>query len=686
MSILSQISPSPIKDAPDVWIQRIALLSQIVPEPTYIREIITFRKGLNIIWAEEPESEEAGGDIAGHSAGKTTLCRIIRYVLGEKTFSNKANTQAIKKAFPRGYVAAEVWVKGQLYAVLRPLGENRNSYILKDGSIEQVIKDRGDVAYQDNYPAKLGLEQILEDFATSTVVRTNEPIQWGHLLAWSARDQEARFQNIHDWRSPRSESDWPSFRFPKSDPLFVMRVALGLFLPDELKSEESLAEMSRNLTTAEADLEKAKREPEFWCEYLTEKIRDNLSEIIPENKKEITEAPLQAEDLFPDLQRLTSKAIFNLEEVQADEEKQRGLIEISTKALQDQSSEAQGDLNRLQALFQVDTTATQELKTAQNADESAKENIEGSKHKMCPYGNLLVGDCTHVKDRQVLISGKRKSLELMSVEELKAREIERKKVDSQIAELQRTIRAKKAEVTELTKKGDGLKTSTETRTRLLIDLNTNLTELITWTERAGSPQKFEKLKPKVKEIETLKAQIIAKQVALNKLIVDHDESRDLLSKIFSASAKSVLPSSAYDGVVKFQDRELNFQITKRGTMSGEAMETLAVLLGDLSCLIFNSLSEKSHLPGFMIHDSPREADLGLRLYHSFIRFVAELDKAFTEKNGCPFQYILTTTTPPPESVLKSDAVRLQLDAAKEDGLLFRTDLSFPYDDSDLLSM
>lgn len=686
MSILSQISPSPIKAAPDVWIQRIALLSQIVPEPSYIREIITLRKGLNIIWAEEPESEETGGDIAGHSAGKTTLCRVMRYVLGEKTFSNKANTQAIKKAFPSGYVAAEVWVKGQLYAVLRPLGENRNSYILKDGTIEQVIKDRGEVAYQDNYPSKLGLDQFIEDFATSTVVRTNEPIQWGHLLAWSARDQEARFQNIHDWRSSRSESDWPSFRFPKSDPLFVMRVALGLFLPNELKSEESLAEMSRNLTTAEADLEKAKREPEFWCEYLTEKIRDSLSEIIPENRKEITEAPLQAEDLFPDLQRLTSKAVFNLEDVQAREEEQRGLTDISIKALQDQISEAQGDLNRLQALFQVDTTASQELKTAQNADESAKEKIDEAKYKLCPYGNLLIGDCTYVKDRQALISGKRKSIELMSAEELKAREIEHKKVDSQIAELQLIIKSKNAEITELTKKRDGLKTSIETRTRLMTDLKTNLAELITWTDRAGSPQKFEKLQPKVKEIETLKAQIAEKQDALNKLIADHDESRDLLSKIFSASAKSVLPSSAYDGVVKFQDRELNFQITKSGTMSGEAMETLAVLLGDISCLIFNSLSKKSNLPGFMIHDSPREADLGLRLYHSFIRFVAELEKAFTENKGCPFQYILTTTTPPPENVLKSDAIRLQLDAAKQDGLLFRTDLSSPYGDSDLLSI
>ncbi|MFA6962218.1 MAG: hypothetical protein WC205_15805 [Opitutaceae bacterium] len=93
MSILTQISQSPIKAAPDVWIQRIVLLKQITPDPVVIRDI-PLRKGLNVIWAEEPESDEDTGDIAGHSAGKTTFCRLMRYVLGESTFSNKANMQA----------------------------------------------------------------------------------------------------------------------------------------------------------------------------------------------------------------------------------------------------------------------------------------------------------------------------------------------------------------------------------------------------------------------------------------------------------------------------------------------------------------------------------------------------------------------------------------------------------------
>lgn len=686
MSILSQLSLPPIKTAPDVWIHRIALLSRIVPEPAYIREVITLRKGLNIIWAEEPESEDIEGDIAGHSAGKTTLCRILRYVLGEKTFSNKANTQAIKKAFPNGYVAAELYIKGQLFAVMRPLGENRNSYVLKDGTIEQVIKDRGEVAYQDNYPVKLGLDQFIEDFATTSVVRTNEPIQWGHILAWCARDQEARFQNIYDWRSSRSESEWPSFRFPKSDPLFVMRVALGLFLPDELKSEESLAEITRKLAEAESELEKAKREPEYWRDHHNIKLREQLADIIPESKREIEDAPLHGIDLFPDLKRLTDKAAYVLGGQQDEDEKRLETIGQSITLKQEEIFGLKNDLKGLQALFKVDDVATGELKNAQSSDQTAKSQIEEAKHQMCPFGDLLVGDCSYVKERQskLTISAGRDAVH--NARELENREAERKKVDSQIAKLKIVIKNKEGEVIRLTNDSETLKTTRTERTNTKTDLSTNLQELIVWTERAVNPRTFDKLVAKSQEIESLKDQITAKQTALNLLIAEHDENRDLLSLIFSTSAKSVLPSAAYDGVVKFQDRELDFKITKKGTMSGEAMETLAVLLGDLSCLIYNSLSEKSFLPGIMIHDSPREADLGLRLYHRFIRFVADLDQSFVKTTGCPFQYILTTTTPPPDTLKKTDAVRLQLDAAIEDGLLLRTDLSSTGAAADLLSV
>lgn len=684
MSIFTQISQPPIKESPDVWIHRVALLRRISPKPEFIREIITLRKGLNIIWAEEPESEEDSGDIAGHSAGKTTFCRILRYALGEKTFSNKANTLAIKQAFPGGYVAAEIYIKGELHAVLRPLGDNRNSYVLKNGTIEQILAERGEVAYQETYPSKLGLDKLLDDFTTSTVVRTNEPIQWGHLLAWCTRDQEARFQNIHDWRSSRSESEWPTFRFPKSDPLFVMRVALGLFLPDELGSEESLAETTRKLAAAESEFERAKREPEFWQDYLSTKLRNQLEQLLPSNAGEIKDAPLEAEGLFPDLKRLTSRAIFELGEKRDDTEARSKAAREQVLSRHEEVARINTELGALRALFKVDSKATEELRSAQNKDKTDETRIEEYRAHLCPYGDVLIGECSHVEERKAKLS-ERISRESGATEEmLKARAAELAKVNSQIEQLESRKKRKSAEIEELSKRIEDIRLSIEGIDRTSGSVQENLAELVTWTERVSNPTKFEKLSGKATEIDSLKAQIAEQQASLNRMIAEHDENRELLSRIYSSSAKRVLPSPAYDGAVRFQDRELSFQITKKGTMSGEAMETLAVLLGDISCLIFNALSDRSHLPGFMIHDSPREADLGLRLYHSFIRFIFDLDQSFAARGGCPFQYVLTTTTPPPKAVRDSDAVRLQLDAAKESGLLLRTDLSALNPESNLL--
>ena len=80
-------------------------------------------------------------------------------------------------------------------------------------------------------------------------------------------------------------------------------------------------------------------------------------------------------------------------------------------------------------------------------------------------------------------------------------------------------------------------------------------------------------------------------------------------------------------------------------------------------------------PGFVIHDSPREADLGLRLYRGLIRVIAALEAHFPTPESCPFQYILTTTTPPPEEMQGDNIVRLRLDAAHPEGLLFKRNVA-----------
>ena len=76
----------------------------------------------------------------------------------------------------------------------------------------------------------------------------------------------------------------------------------------------------------------------------------------------------------------------------------------------------------------------------------------------------------------------------------------------------------------------------------------------------------------------------------------------------------------------------------------------------------------THLLAFLIHDSPREADLGLGVYHRLFQFVRDLEDA---GDGPSFRYIVTTTTSPPNALRMDPWLVDTLGGAAEDRLLRR---------------
>jgi hypothetical protein len=182
MDLYKELNLEPVRSEPDVWVSRIMIFERITPDPVVIRDIPLFR-GLNIIWAEESENDDPTA-ITGHSAGKTLFCRLLRYALGERTFGTKAVMELIRKAFPFGYVAAELYVRGQKWAIRRPFGGGRTR-VEKDSSIEELLKNGGRIVSQESYPKEIGLDSLLNDLETGQIVQTGEPIQWDHILAWS---------------------------------------------------------------------------------------------------------------------------------------------------------------------------------------------------------------------------------------------------------------------------------------------------------------------------------------------------------------------------------------------------------------------------------------------------------------------------------------------------------------------
>jgi hypothetical protein len=105
-------------------------------------------------------------------------------------------------------------------------------------------------------------------------------------------------------------------------------------------------------------------------------------------------------------------------------------------------------------------------------------------------------------------------------------------------------------------------------------------------------------------------------------------------------------------------------------VGGMAMESLKAIVFDVAALLL-SIEGKGVLPAFLVHDSPREADLGLSLYHKLFRFMARLESIGEPP---PFQYIITTTTEPPAELGVAPFVVATLSGDDDANRLFRRSL------------
>lgn len=662
------------RDEPDVWVRRIVLFRQIAPEPVEIREI-KLTKGVNILWAEEPEDETLPAEITGHSAGKTSFCRLFRYILGETTFGTKKNMDLIQKAFPGGYVAAELFVHRQQWAVIRPIGQGRSSYMKKDASVEQLLGDRTKPASQEEYPRMLGLDALLDNLEAGAVLRTNRAIRWDHLLAWCTRDQETRFQNCYEWRSPRSESDWPSFRSSKSDPLFVMRVLLGLFLPDELKQEEKLAILMQRQEELEKALPALRQEPQFRVNLYEQELRTLLAALLPQTRG-IESLPFRSQDLFlPSLDKLTDEAKVGIEKEIDVAEKERGEHEGHIDALGGKISHLQGGLKRLELLYGIDQSAKRELDDGSAKRDTQQTLLERHGEESCLLGGVVYQDCPIVQERQRVIRLSEAQDADSQRKGAAAKAEAQRGLDQQKKQLQERIAVLEGQRMVLRAKLGTFNTTLLAKRGSLRDLLACRSNLAEWTEKQNKPGIFTAIDDCHKDLKETEKRVEKLKARLNDLLTKHDENRKLISAIFSAVVRAVLPSGGYDGEVGLAERELCFEITRGPAMSGEAVETLAVLLADLCCLVYNSVSDRARLPGFLLHDSPREADLSLRLYERFVSLAASLQNHFGTAESCPFQYILTTTTPPPSQLRGDDWVKLHLNASVPELSLFRQNIT-----------
>ncbi|WP_137893526.1 hypothetical protein [Ramlibacter sp. 2FC] len=635
---------------PRLWVERLWLLES--KEPQVVVRTVALHPGLNIVWAREPESPDASGlASAGHGVGKTSLCLLMRYCLGDEAPSITSLREKAVAGFPKGGVAAKVHVDGTAWLVYRPYGAYSQSIAGIGNDLESLLAGQ----LPGDFPAfSMALhEAFIAKLPASTLPGSSQPLEWRHLLAWCIRDQKTRFDGFFHWR----DGDGLGFRRSRQDPPLFVRAVLGLLdaEADRLIRDVETAQTAMN--SLEQKLLELEREPVYGLTHVERQLRTLL--------KADEDLPVLETTLGPSLQSLVADAL-------AAAQRAEEVLDRETEAAEEALAPL---LVRLEGLQRESAIRSKETEIAQSLlDANEKEyirlmtelqqldNLAGH----CRHGDVDFSACDHIamrrgtpslpwriSQREVEADKPKlhtklqaaKQAELSASAVLKARES--------------IVSAKRAEVRRLQmRKG----TSAAQRAHLKSVWADLELRAAARAEGKDSPA----LKRARDQQEKLMRDLNTKKAALVKRNQERSERAEKIKDLTRTIATRLLGEEGYGRFVPESD-DHPFELA----VGGEAYQVLEVLLGDITCIIDAATAEASHHPGFVVHDCPREADMSERLYRELLLTAAEAAAGLSGNGATPFQYIVTTTSAPPAALQSSEHIILELLPGAEDHLLFK---------------
>ena len=635
---------------PRFWVRRLKLWKE--PGSEIIRDI-ELRPGLNIIWSPDGDDDpEGGGRAIGHGSGKTLFCRLLRYCLGESRLADEVQRDAISTRFLNGVVGAEVMLDGVCWAVARPLGIGRKHFAIEDGNLDAVAKMEG---------TSTGIEPLIDAIETKILGEGTSQLArlsvaqraWPVALAWAARDQECRFDDVLDWRSSASGSDAPQ---PASgDAKGPRLLAMRAFLNAITEEEQAARRQEQDLAS---QLDQAKRQRSF-LEWDQGRRVERLVRDLGLSDASLPDMPLLLDSLKSVAAEKLAAAAKLPSGVRAELDEARRTSQNARTALRDAELKAAGLDAKLPLEEKLLTQISSEIPGLSAAAQSAASPI-------CPICEVPIDTA--------LAEGCKLSHKLPDQAQCRARwEAKRQEVDAQqqaIASFKAEIAALKPEIAlarqkaqqaeervdRLEKAADARNTSWRTATRNVEDVqrSAELVDELAYAESAirKLDEDLQRVREQLRGFEDKQARAIG-----------------TISQKFSAIIRRLLGDDA-KGIVRLTGKGLEISVEAGGDRRTAAIQSLKVLAFDLACLCL-SIEGRTRIPAFLIHDSPREADLGQTIYDEHFRLLRVLEE---ELAGGTFQYVITTTTKPPQDFNKAPWRREVLRGAPGSERLLRCDL------------
>lgn len=647
--------PDGTRRQPVVFLRKLVLLEELRPPVVKVVREVEFRAGLNIVWADPHTVEAAAGGVrvSGHSAGKTTLCRILRWLLGEGHFAPPALEARIATELKDGWAVLAVEVDGQPWLTGRRFFHKADHCAVQGMTFDEL--------FANDWPEPCPAAPFLAELRCATIGRLarqrlpgrDEDIPWTHVLGWLARDQETALVDVAAWRS---SAKTPGERGPTvAERHLLLRLVLEMLSePEGRELEGYAADESKRAEQREARTALADR---------AEQACLRLGVIVPGGGK-----PVAGELLLPPARKVVEDKRTQLQRMEAD------LAANPT---------ARAEQNHRQALTAL-ASARRDVRTAERDVQKAAETYnehERLRHRLekgltqlalqvppglCGATRAEAGGCKAFKESptdfdQAALLAEFTRLRDAALADWNTAKQEVEAAREPLADLERNERAlaqhladKKAEREALVAAAARVATQLQSEETLLTDAETAHTALATCDAR----------------ITELSDELTSSRQRQRDLRASHLTTRLAFSQCF-ADVLCFLLGPETNGRVEFSDEGEFVSIAEsREPMSSGAIDALTVVALDLAAMLW-SVTGHGHHPRLCIHDSPKVADMAPALYAPLFDLAVQAEE---DAGGAPtFQYILTTTEPPPASLQETKHVVLKLDASQPSGRLFKRD-------------
>ncbi|WP_046060514.1 hypothetical protein [Paracidovorax citrulli] len=644
----------PVRTQPRLWVEALWLVES--REPLVVTRTINLHTGLNIVWAKEIASNDASGlASAGHGVGKTSLCLLLRYVLGDDAPAIATLRSKAAGSFPKGGVAAKVHVDGTVWLVFRPYGLYSHSLAAQCDALDRLFEGTAPNDF-DGYGR--ALEQFsIGRLAARSLPGTNQPLEWRHLLAWCIREQRTRFDGFYHWR----EGEGLGFKRSRRDPPLLVGSVLGLV-------DQALDQLLRDIEAKQKQVDQCKeripeleRAPAFALAHADRQLRLKV--------RAEEDEPVFATTVGESVESRVQAA---LQKAESDERGWEREAERADEALAQEQVRLH-ELIKARDLAKVENEMAKSLVDAKLEDyerlSKVRDRLAGLEGR-CESGNIEFSGCEHVQQNKTTVNmtwfqdGKQAKTDAsLFAARHQASSVALDKAEKAVSDQEKLIAKKRPELHRLRVR---IATSETSRTFLKQSWD-DLQLKHTQRTQGGDTAELAEARQQLLEFESALESLRAAEVSQR----SRQSSRvDAIKALTATVSTRLLGATGHARFVPGHEVR-PFEVAR----GGEAYQVLEVLLGDIVCLLDSVVSEASNHPGFLVHDCPREADMSELLYREFFLAAAEAAEQLSERGIAPFQFIVTTTSAPPEELGGTPHVVLELAPGADEALLFKRQLA-----------